>query len=153
MNVRNVVTFHAPERPLCWRHDELQQLVALHAACEPRRRGCSWGVGQTERGDPQFYVVGEAPDLYCIMCVTRIGRLYVLEDGTGSVVAEDARLEHLAQTASKMLSRRRRRLSFVARSLIGLCAFRAMLDQKAEFVLAESMEHVARFAPQLAAFV
>jgi hypothetical protein len=87
------------------------------------------------------------------MCVTRIGRLYVLEDGTGSVVAEDARLERLAQTASKMLSRRRRRLSFVARSLIGLCAFRAMLDQKAEFMLAESMEHVTRFAPQLAAFV
>jgi hypothetical protein len=152
MNVRNVVAFQAPERPLCWRQDELQQLVAMYSACAPRRRGCSWSVGQTELGDPQFYMVGEAPDLDCIMCVTRIGRLYVLEDGTGSVVAEDVRFERLAEAASKMLSRRRRP-SFVARSLIGLCAFRAVLDQKAEFMLAESMEHVSRFAPQLAAFV
>jgi hypothetical protein len=76
----------------------------------------------------------------------------VLEDGTGSVVAEDVRLERVAEAASKMLSRRRRP-SFVARSLIGLCAVRAVLDQKAEFMLAESMEHVSRFAPQLAAFV
>ena len=86
------------------------------------------------------------------MCVTRIGRLYVLEDGAGAVVAEDVRLDQVAKAASKMLSRRRP-LSFVARSLVGLCAFRAVLDQKAEFMLAESMEHVARFAPQLAAFV
>ena len=39
MNVRNVVTFHAPERPTCWRQDELQQLVALHSACEQKRSG------------------------------------------------------------------------------------------------------------------
>jgi hypothetical protein len=47
----------------------------------------------------------------------------------------------------------RKHLSFVARSLIGLCAFRAVLDQKIELMLAESMEHVSRFAPQLAALV
>ena len=152
MNVRNVVTFHAPERPACWRQDELQQLVALHSACEQKRSGCAWSVGQTELGDPQFYMTGEAPDLDCIMCVTRIGRLYVLEDGAGTVIAENVRLDQVAKAASKMLSRRRP-LSFVARSLVGLCVFRAVLDQKAEFVLAESMEHIARFAPQLAAFV
>ena len=86
------------------------------------------------------------------MCVSRLGRLYVLENGAGSLVAEDAHLDRIVQEASKMLTRRRR-LSFVARSLIGLCAFRAVLDQKAEFMLAESMEHVSRFAPQLVAFV
>jgi hypothetical protein len=37
--------------------------------------------------------------------------------------------------------------------LLGLCAFRAVLDQKAELMMAESMEHVSRFAPQLAALV
>lgn len=152
MNVQNVVTFHAPERPRCWRQDELQQLVALHSACEQRRSGCSWSVGHTDLGDPQFYMVGEAPDLDCIMCVTRIGRLYVLEDGAGTVVLEDVHLDGIVQAGSKMLSRRRP-LSFIARSLVGLCAFRAVIDQKAEFMLAESMEHVVRFAPQLAAFV
>jgi hypothetical protein len=83
--------------------------------------------------------------------VTRIGRLYILEDGAGTIVLEDARLETIVQAGAKASSRRR--LSFVARSLIGLAAFRAVLDQKAEFMLAESMEHVARVAPQLAAFV
>jgi hypothetical protein len=152
MNMRNVVAFHAPERTICWRQDELQQLVALHTSCEQKRRGCSWSVGKTELGDPQFYMVADGPDLDCLMCVTRIGRLYVLEDGAGSVIAEDARLENIVPAASKMLTRRRP-LSFVARSLLGLCAFRAVLDQKAELLLAESMEHVTRFAPQLAAFV
>jgi hypothetical protein len=152
MNKENVVAFHVPELPSCWRQDEMQQLMALHSGCQDRRRDASWSVGKTELGDPQFYLVGEAPELDCIMCVTRIGRLYVLEDGAGSVVAEDAHLGRIAQEASSMLSRRRR-LSFVARSLLGLCAFRAVLDQKAEFMLAESMEHVSRFAPQLVAFV
>jgi len=152
MNVRNVVVFHAPERPSCWRQDELQQLVAVHSACEQKRGGWAWSIGRTELGDPQFYMTGETPDLDCIMCVTSIGRLYVLEDGAGTVIAENVRLDQVAKAASKMLSRRRP-LSFVARSLVGLCVFRAVLDQKAEFVLAESMEHIARFAPQLAAFV
>ena len=152
MNVQNVLTFHAPDRAPCWRQDELQQLVALHSACERRRSGCSWSVGRTDLGDPQFYMVGEGPDLDCIMCVTRIGRLYVLEDGAGTVVLEDTRLDSVVQAGSKMLARRRP-LSFIARSLVGLCAFRAVIDQKAEFMLAESMEHVVRFAPQLAAFI
>jgi hypothetical protein len=152
MNAQNVIAFHAPERPSCWRQDELQQLVALHAACQERSRSASWSAGKTELGDPQFYLVGEVPELDCILCVTRIGRLYVLEDGAGAVIAEDAHLDRIVQQASRMLSRRRR-LSFVARTLIGLCAFRAVLDQKAEFMIAESMEHVSRFAPQLAAFV
>jgi hypothetical protein len=152
MSAQNVVAFHSPELPSCWRQDELQQLMTLHSTCLERRCGASWSAGKTELGDPQFYLVGEAPELDCIMCVTRIGRLYVLEDGAGSVIAEDARLERIMQPASKMLARRRP-LSFVARGLLGLCAFRAVLDQKAELMLAESMEHVSRVAPQLVAFI
>lgn len=152
MTVRNVVAFHAPERSPCWRQDELQQLMLLHSACETRRKGVSWDTGTTELGDPQFYLIGEAPELDCILCVTRIGRLYVLEDGAGAFVAEGVHLPQIAEAATKMLSRRRP-LSFVGRWLVGLCAFRAIIDQKAEFMLAESMEHVSRFAPQLAALV
>ena len=152
MKAQNVVAFHAPERPPCWRQEELQQLVQLYSAHGSRGGKASWSTGQTETADPQFYIVGEAPELDCLMCVTRIGRLYVLEDGGGSVVAEDVRLERITKAAAKMLARRGR-LSFVARSLIGLCAFRAVLDQKIELMLAESMEHVSRFAPQLAALV
>jgi len=153
MSVQNVVEFHAPELPACWRQDELQQLLSLHSAFQERNTGASWSVGRTELGDPQFYLIGNSPELDCVMSVTRIGRLYVLEDGEGAVVAEDTRFTQVTQVASKMLARKQRRLSFVARSLLGLCAFRAVLDQKAELMMAESMEHVTRFAPQLAAFV
>jgi hypothetical protein len=152
MKAQNVVAFHTPEPLHCWRQDELQQLVPLLSAHGARGGNRSWSVGQTEAGDPQFYVVGEAPELDCIMCVTRIGRLYVLEDGAGTVVAEDVHLDRIAEAASQMLVERGR-LSFVGRMLVGVCAFRAVLDQKVEFMLAESLDHVSRFAPQLAAFV
>ncbi|MDQ8727139.1 hypothetical protein [Bradyrhizobium sp. LHD-71] len=152
MTAQNVVAFHVPERPHCWRQNELQQLVSLYSAHGSQRGRASWSVGKTETGDPQFYIVGEAPDLDCTMCVTRIGRLYVLEDGSGCVIAEDTRLDRIADAAARMLTKPHR-FAFVARSLIGLCAFRVVLDQKLEFMLAESMEHVSRFVPQLAAFV
>jgi hypothetical protein len=153
MKAHNVVAFHTQEPPPhCWRQDELQQLVSLYSVHASRSCKVSWNVGQTEMGDPQFYIVGAAPELDCVTSVTRLGRLYVLEDGNGSVVAEDVRLERVVEAASKMLTRRGR-LSFVARSLIGLCAFRAVLDQKVELMLAESLDHVSRFAPQLAALV
>ncbi len=152
MKAQNVVTFHAPERPHCWRPEELQELVSLYSAHGSRGGKASWSVGLTEIGDPQFYIVGEAPELDCIMCVTRVGRLYVLEDGAGFVVTEGARLERVAEAAATMLTKRGRP-SFIARTLVGLCAFRAVLDQKIEFMLAELMDHVSRFAPQLAALV
>ena len=41
-----------------WRDDELRALVAGFDASQAR----SWDVGATERGDPQFYVLGPAPD-------------------------------------------------------------------------------------------
>jgi len=151
MNVQNVVQFPAPELQTCWRQDELQSLLALHSVSLERYPGASWSVGRTEVGDPQFYLLGGTPDLDCIMCMTRIGRLYVLEDGAGTLVAEDTRLARIEHVASRMLARRR--LSVVAHSLLGLCAFRAVLDQKAELMFAESMEHVSRFAPQFAALV
>jgi hypothetical protein len=152
MKAHNVVAFRAPEPPHCWRQDELQQLVSLYSAHGSRSGRASWNVGQTETGDPQFYIVGAAPEFDCTMCLTRLGRLYVLEDGAGSVIAEDIHLDRVVEAASRMLAPRGR-LAFVARSLIGLCAFRAVLDQKVELMLAESLEHVSRFAPQLAALV
>lgn len=152
MNRQNVVAFHVPERPACWRQDELTQLVSLHSAHDARRGNISWNVGRTEAGDPQFYIVREIAGFDCVMCMTRIGRLYVLEDGAGSVVAEDTRFDRILEAAAKILARRRRP-SLVARSLVGLCAFRAVLDQKIDLMLAESMEHVSRIAPQLAALV
>ena len=152
MTAQNVVTFHAPERPHCWCQHELQEMVALYSAHASRGKLTSWDTGKTELGDPQFYIVGAKPEFDCVLCLTRVGRLYVLEDGAGSVVTESVHLKDVTEVASVMLAPRKRP-SLVVRSLFVLCAFRAVLDQKVELMLAESMEHVSRFAPQLAALV
>jgi hypothetical protein len=152
MKSQNVVTFHAPERPHCWSQDELQDMVALYSAHASRNKFTGWDTGKTDLGDPQFYIVGHAPDLDCVLCLTRVGRVYLLENGAGSLVAEGVHLKQVTEAAAAMLTPRRRP-SLVVRSLLGLCAFRAVLDQKIELMLAESMEHLSRFAPQLAALV
>ncbi|ETR79065.1 hypothetical protein X566_10930 [Afipia sp. P52-10] len=152
MKAQNVIAFHPLERPHCWSQDELQEMVALYSAHASRRKFSAWDTGKTDLGDPQFYIVGRRPELDCVLCLTRIGRLYVLEDGEGSVVAESVHLADVTEAASAML-KPRRHPSLVARSLLALCAFRVVLDQKIELMLAESMEHVSRVAPQLAALV
>ena len=38
--------------------------------------------GTTEHGDPQVYLIGPPPDYDCILSISRLGRLYVIEDGT-----------------------------------------------------------------------
>ncbi|MBY0361440.1 MAG: hypothetical protein K2X45_05990 [Phreatobacter sp.] len=153
----NVVTFPraACERPQTWqriwRQDELQSLVALYAAQARHSEVVAWDVGTTEAGDPQFYLIGPGPEHDCLLCVSRIGRLYVLEDAYGGLLAEDGRLGAVTDKAARALSQRHS--AFVVRALLGLCAFRVMIEQKIEPFLAESTENLTRFAPQLAAFV
>ena len=153
----NVVAFpraHS-ERPATWqriwRQDELQSLVALYAAQARHGEVVAWDVGVTEAGDPQFYLIGPGPEHDCVLCVSRIGRVYLLEDAYGGVLAEDSRLALVTDKAVRSLSRRHS--TFVVRALLALCAFRVMIEQKIEPFLAESTENLTRFAPQLAALV
>ena len=64
----------------------------------------SWETGVTERGEPQFYVIGPDPDQRCVTCVSRLGAVYVLEDGSGRVLAEDRCLRELVKRASRAIS-------------------------------------------------
>jgi hypothetical protein len=153
MQTTTVLAF--PQRAIhnrrIWRQDELQTLVALYAAHAAHGDVESWDVGATEVGDPQFYLMGPAPDHDCLLSVSRIGRTYVLEDRFGVVLAEGAHLGPVIETATRSLSRRYK--TFVVRVLLALCAFRLMIEQKIEPFLAESTENFARFAPQMAALV
>jgi hypothetical protein len=57
--------------------------------------------GLTERGEPQFYIAGSDPDCFCIACVSRLKRngraLYVVENGSGAIIAEGPRLNGLVE--------------------------------------------------------
>jgi hypothetical protein len=133
-----------------WHSDELQQLVALYVA-QSRRQVSGWDVGQTERGEPQFYVLGPGPDYDCVMCVSRLANGYVLEDGTGRIMGEAPALHHFAEQAVRSAAGVGR--SLVARVTLLICAIRLTIEEKVEPIFEESQDLLVRVAPQLAAFV
>jgi hypothetical protein len=133
-----------------WHSDELSQLVALYGA-QSRRQVSGWDVGETERGEPQFYVLGPGPDYDCVMCVSRLANGYVLEDGTGRIMGEAPALHHLAEQAARSVAGVGR--SLVARLTLLICAIRLTIEEKVEPIFEESQDLLVRVAPQLAAFV
>ena len=135
--------------PEGWRLDELVWLDRLVRLLGRRVGAATWETGLTERGDPQVYVLRPPPDEACVACVTRIGATYVLEDGAGRVLAEDASLPALVRDAARTIPRPRR-LPLTARVLIAACTARAMVEEKLAF-FEESTEILARIAPQIAA--
>jgi len=133
-----------------WHPDELRELVTLYGT-QPRRRVSGWDVGTTERGEPQFYVMGPAPDYDCVMCVSRVAQGYVLEDGAGRIMGEAPALHHFAEQTARSVAGTGR--SLVARATLLICAIRLAVEEKVEPIFEESQELLVRFAPQLAAFV
>jgi hypothetical protein len=127
-----------------WRPDELRQLAALFEM-NP------WDIGATEQGEPQFYVLGPAPDHTCVLCVSRLAHGYVLEDCAGRILCEAPALHLLAEQTARAVAGAGR--SFVARATFLICAIRLTIEEKLEPVFDEAQELLARFAPQLAAFV
>jgi hypothetical protein len=109
-------------------------------------------MGVTELDDPQFFVLGPAPDRDCIMAISRVGRIYVLENGTGAVLADSPSLATVL-AAAKTAVGSRRRVGLAGRLVLGLAAVRVAVEERFEPLLAESEELLVRVAPQLAAFV
>ena len=106
-----------------------------------------WEVGTTEYGDPQLYLLGPAPDHDCILSISRLGRLYVLEDGKGQVLFENDNIMLMAEQTCSAL--RKRKAEIVARLTVCWCAVREFFEEKVEPVLAEPMEVITHFAPHL----
>ncbi|MDB5599214.1 MAG: hypothetical protein JWN71_1258 [Xanthobacteraceae bacterium] len=133
-----------------WRPIELQQVAGTPAVSTEATDVGGWVAGITEVGDPQLYLVGPAPEHDCIMCVSRLGRLYVLEDGAGRLLFEHASLGLLVDRMQAVL--RRGKASLMARLTVTWCAIREAFEEKIEPIMAEPIELMTHFAPQLAAF-
>jgi len=132
-----------------WGAGELEGIVQ---AVAPKRSGPNagrWDVGVTEIGDPQFYLIGPQPHEECILCISRLGRVYVLEDGAGKVLFEHNSLIVLAEQARAMLQKRKSQI--VARIAVLWCALREALEEKIEPIVGESEELLTHVMPQLAA--
>ena len=133
-----------------WRPDEWRELAALFHP-DAADAGTAWDVGATEHGDPQFYLLGPAPDHECVLCVSRLAQGYVLEDGCGRLVGEAPSLDQFAEQAARAAVRGGR--SFITRVTLLWCAIRLTIEEKVEPLFEESQELLVRFAPQVAAFV
>src|SRR5262249_3431458 len=145
----NVIEFPAGRgRPGGWAAAELKQIVASVAPSLATGEAVSWEVGATETGDPQFYLLGSAPDHDCILCVSRLGALYVLEDGTGRLVFEHVSLRMLAEAAKSFLHAKK--AAFVARAALAWYAVRELFEEKVEAILGETEDLLVHVAPQLA---
>jgi hypothetical protein len=135
--------------PRGWQAAEMNEIVGACGASMAAGEASGLEIGATEAGDPQFYLLGPAPEHDCILCISRLGRLYVLEDGSGKVLFENACMDALAQKMRKVLHRKR--AAVVARATVLWCGIREFFEEKVEPMLAEPAEILAHVAPQLAA--
>lgn len=133
-----------------WQPDEMSQLLSIYAAHEAQGEAADWDTGETERKEPQFYILGTPPDLDCVITITRIGNEYVLEDGRGYVVAEDSSLSVIADKAVRMACGRRY-TSILARIGLAWIAAREFIEERIEPLMAEPVEVATHVFPQLAA--
>lgn len=131
-----------------WQPAELRQVLGGCAGSIAVGQASGWEVGLTENGDPQVYLMGPAPDYDCILCISRLGRLYVVEDGSGRVLFEHDNLMLIAEQAAAAL--RRRKAEIAARLALAWCALREAFEEKVDALMGEPMELLAHVAPQLA---
>jgi hypothetical protein len=147
----SVLAFERNQGSDAWSEAELQTLFAALSAALALDDGRGWETSVTERGDPQFCLLGPLPDQACELCVSRIGGRYILEDGRGRLLFEHKSLALVALHAKAAIHVTRWPL--VARALLLWCTVRHMIHDRLEPLLAESEEMVIHLAPQLAAFV
>lgn len=141
---------HAHDAGSHWPSGELNAIVEALVPQLTSGDAAAWDVGMTELGDPQFYLLGPPPNDECIMCISRLGRVYVLEDGAGQVLFEHNSLLVLAEQAKRVLQKRKSQI--IAKAAVVWCALREAFEEKLEPIVGESEELLTHFVPQLAAF-
>ena len=134
-----------------WQSCELEKMQATFAAELASGDASGWHVDATEVGDPQFYLLGPQPTEDCILSISRLGRLYVLEDGAGHILAEDGNLSRLTLKGKQFL--REAKAGLFASMALMWGTIRHQFEEKVEPMLAESEEFLFFVAPKLAALV
>jgi hypothetical protein len=145
----SVVAFERKQGAAAWTEAELNTVVtALQTAMAPAT-GRSWETGATENGDIQFYLLGPRLEQACELCLSRVGRQYILEDGSGRLLFEHRNLDLVVLHAKAAVSSSPR---LMARAIMVWCAVRSTIQEKFEPLLVEGEELLVQVAPQLAAF-
>jgi hypothetical protein len=145
-----VLDFTPPQKmPAGWQFAEEQELLAGCATSLTNGAASGWEIGKTEAGDPQLYLLGPAPDYDCILCVSRLGGLYVLEDGNGKILFEHRNLMLLSQQVRAAVCRKK--MMIVAKAALIWATIRQTLEERIEPLLEEPIELATHLGPQIAA--
>ena len=145
----SVVAFERKPVTGVWSESELNTIVAaLNTALAPAT-GREWETGMTENGDAQFYLLGPLPEQACELCLSRVGRRYVLEDGCGRLLFEHRNLDLVVLHARAAVPSTS---WLMVRVITMWCAVRSVFHEKLEPMLAETEDLLIQLAPQLAAF-
>ena len=145
----SVVAFERKQDSGEWSEKELSTLVAALGAAIAPGTGREWETGMTEKGDVQFYLLGPLPEQACELCVSRIERRYILDDGSGRLLFEHRNLDLVALHAKAAVPSTS---WLMVRAITLWCAIRSTIHEKAEPWLVEGEELLVQFVPQLAAF-
>jgi hypothetical protein len=143
----NVVAFERKQDNREWSEKELNVLIAALGTMAPRT-GRSWETGMTEHGDAQFYLLGPLPEQSCEICISRIGKRYILEDGSGRLLFEHRNLELVTLHAKAAVPSTS---WLMVRAITLWCAISNTIHEKIEPLLVEGEELFVQFVPQLAA--
>jgi hypothetical protein len=146
----SVVAFERKQDAGLWSETELNTIVAALNVAIASGNGRGWETGITEEGDAQWYLLGPLPDQACELCISRIGRHYILEDGAGRLLFEHQSLALVALHAKA--AARSSQWGLVARAMLLWCTIRPMIHDTVEPLLTESEEMLVHLSPQLAAF-
>jgi hypothetical protein len=146
-----VIRLEQAAHPGEWRKHELNTIVGALTPAVSGGAASGWDVGATENGDPQFYLMGPAPHENCEICISRVGRTYILEDGEGRLLLDTGDLSALAERAAATF--RGNRAQIVARVMVAWCVAKQFFHDRVEPMLVEGEEFLDHFAPQLAALV
>jgi len=131
-----------------WRSSELRHLLTACAAHVASGAASGWAFGETERGDPQLYLLGPDPALECVLSISRLDDLYVLEDGQGRIIFEHTDLVSLGEQVVAAL--RSVKQMIWAPIAVGWTALRGFYEKEVEPALAETIELLAQVAPSVA---
>ena len=144
----SVVAFERRQDAAAWTEAELNTIVAALQMAMAPATGRSWEIGATENGDVQFYLLGPRPEQACELCLSRVGRRYILEDGSGRLLFEHRNLDLVVLHARAAVPS----TSWLMVRMITLwCAARSVFHEKFGPMLIETEELLVQVAPQLAA--
>lgn len=141
----NVLAFRHPLSHVGWNRSEMDVMAKAFAPAVGSGEASRWVVAETERGDPQVYLLGPDPDQDCILSISRLGRNYIVEDGSGGLLSERGSLLLLAEQLRLLL--RRRTSALVARIGLLWVAGRKAAEEKVEPMMAEPVEIITELMP------